>query len=100
MRVGLASVEVNSLRNVLQEPLLHSLLFMGHYASFFILFYYLSANIIFFFKSHPPFIFFYLLSVRSVDLKKQKQKKQNFFFIDETNLVFQNKMSESVLSPN
>lgn len=58
MRVGLASVEVNSLRNVLQEPLLHSLLFMGHYASFFfILFYYLSANIIFF-KSHPPFIYF------------------------------------------
>lgn len=57
MRVGLASVEVNSLRNVLQEPLLHSLLFMGHYASFFILFYYLSANIIFFKKS-PPFYFF------------------------------------------
>lgn len=80
MRVGLASVEVNSLRNVLQEPLLHSLLFMGHYASFFILFYYLSANIIFF-KSHPPFIFFYLLSVRSVDLKnKTKTKKTEFLF--------------------
>lgn len=45
MRVGLASVEVNSLRT---RPPGTAAPLLAFYASFFILFYYLSANIIFF----------------------------------------------------
>lgn len=55
MRVGLASVEVNSLRTRPPGTAAPLLAFYGTLCVFF-LFYYLSANIIFL-KSHPPFIF-------------------------------------------
>lgn len=59
MRVGLASVEVNSLRTRPPGTAAPLLAFYGTLCVFFILFYYLSANIIFFKKS-PPFYFFFI----------------------------------------
>lgn len=76
MRVGLASVEVNSLRTRPPGTAAPLLAFYGTLWVFFILLLECKYN---FFLKVTPLLFFYLLSVRSVDLKKTKTKTKFLF---------------------